>query len=120
MIQYYQTGRTRAYGTPGGIDAVTIWGPNKRMRSNSVKKIGISELKAHIARWLQWVRRGGVLTVTRRGEPVARVEPVPVKLGNGLVVWKATRKASEIRMPTPLRKRVDSLKYLLEDRNSGR
>ncbi len=41
-----------------------------------MENIGVSEAKAHLPRLLERVMRGGSLTITRRGHPVARLVPV--------------------------------------------
>jgi prevent-host-death family protein len=41
------------------------------------RKVGMFDLRARLGRWLDRVQRGETLVVTRRGEPVARIVPLP-------------------------------------------
>lgn len=89
----------------------------KKPDSNMVK---IAEFKARLSEFLRSVRRGNSLTIMDRNTPIARVTPLETMGSGGLVIRPATKKASEIKLSPPLKKRIDSLKYLLEDRESGR
>ena len=40
-------------------------------------EIGIRELKAHLSQYLDRVERGEVISVSRRGKPVAQITPPP-------------------------------------------
>lgn len=40
-------------------------------------EIGIRELKAHLSEYLGRVERGEVISVSRRGKPVAQIAPLP-------------------------------------------
>lgn len=42
--------------------------------------VGVRELKLHLTQYLARVRAGESLTVTTRGKPVARIEPIEKKL----------------------------------------
>lgn len=41
-----------------------------------MEKVGIRELKNHLAHYLRAVQKGQAITVTRRGEPIARLVPL--------------------------------------------
>lgn len=42
-----------------------------------MKAVSVSELKAHLSRYLREVRRGGEIQVLERGVPVARLSRLP-------------------------------------------
>ena len=42
-----------------------------------MKTVSITELKAHLSKYLREVRRGGEIHVLERGVPVARLTPLP-------------------------------------------
>lgn len=42
-----------------------------------MKTVSISELKAHLSKYLREIRRGGEVQVLDRGVPVARLSPLP-------------------------------------------
>jgi prevent-host-death family protein len=79
-------------------------------------KVGIADLKAHLSEHLRKVRAGGTITVVDRDTPVARIVPYDVE--PPLQIRRATRKASDRRLPPPPAKRTDSLAVLLDDRSS--
>ena len=83
--------------------------------------VKIAEFKARLSHYLRTVRAGHALTVMDRQTPIARLTPINTG-GNdgGLVIRKATKKPSEVKLPSPLKKKVDLVKLLLEDRESGR
>jgi len=89
----------------------------KNPQRNSVK---IAEFKAHLSQYLREVRAGQTLTVMDRNTPVAFVSPAEKNDPDGLIVRKATRKWSDVKIPPPLKTDVDIVKILLEDRESGR
>jgi len=41
-----------------------------------MENVGIRELKNHLTHYLRAVRRGGAITVTAHGKPVARLVPI--------------------------------------------
>lgn len=84
-----------------------------------MKRVGITDLKAHLSGHLRTVRKGETLLVMDRGTPVARIVPA-AEPHAGLVVRPATRDLQSVkrmlkRLP-PLNLPVDSLTLLLEDR----
>jgi prevent-host-death family protein len=42
-----------------------------------MEKVGVRELKNHLAHYLRTVRKGRAIIVTKRGEPIARLVPLP-------------------------------------------
>ena len=75
--------------------------------------VGIAELKAHLSEHLRSVRNGDSLTVLDRNTPIARIVPyaaIPLE------VRKATRRPGDLKLPSKLAKRTDSLAVLVEDR----
>ncbi len=43
---------------------------------DDVVSVGVRELKAHWSRYGTIVKKGGTVTITRRGEPVAELRPI--------------------------------------------
>jgi len=81
-----------------------------------MNKVGIADLKAHLSEHLRKVRAGRTLTVVDRDTPVAQI--IPYDAEAPLEVRRATRKASDLRLPPPASSRADSLSILLQDRAS--
>jgi prevent-host-death family protein len=77
-------------------------------------RVGIAELRAHLSEHLRRVRGGRTLTVFDRDTPVARI--VPYDAEASLKIRRATRRPSELRLPSPPPGKTDSLAALLEDR----
>lgn len=90
------------------------------MSMNTVPRntVRIAELKANLSAFLREVRRGHALTVLDRETPVARL--LPYADHDVLIVRRPTLSAKDIRLPKAPRRRTNSLKILLEDRQSGR
>lgn len=89
------------------------------MRSSKEPSVRIAEFKAHLSRYLRDVRRGHSLTLLDRETPIARILPYPPSPGK-LTVRKPIRSIKEVRLPPPIRKRLNSLKALLEERPKER
>ena len=70
-----------------------------------LSRIGIRELREDLSRAIQRVRRGDVLEVTDRGQPVARIVPI-VPTAGALADLIAARKVRPARaasaLPPPL------------------
>lgn len=81
-----------------------------------MSKVGIADLKARLSQHLRRVRRGHTIIVLDRDTPVARI--VPYDSESPLEVRRATKKASQLRLPPPPSAPTDSLKLLLQDRAS--
>jgi len=101
------------------IANMTTCGHNVVMKRKPDKSVKIAEFKAHLSQYLQGVREGNVLMVMDRQTPVALVAPVDEPRGRVVIARKPTGKWSDIKLPAPLKKPVDSVKFLLEDRESS-
>lgn len=70
-------------------------------------EVGIRELKNALSRYIERVESGEIVTVTKRGKPVARVIPAGISPGmaklieEGVVKWSG-KKISQLPEPTPL------------------
>jgi prevent-host-death family protein len=69
-------------------------------------EVGIRELKQHLSQYVAMARRGESITVTDRGTPVARLEPLEVAsppealrhlVESGKLIWKPP---SRLKPPT--------------------
>ena len=89
------------------------------MTTKGEKTVKVAELKARLSAYLRAARRGHPVTVCDRDTPVARLVPYEVE-GEALSVRRPLRRLREVTMPPPLRRRVDSLAVLLEERQSTR
>ncbi len=81
--------------------------------------VKIAEFKSHLSQYIKNVRKGHAITLLDRETPVARVLPYPIMQGR-LTIRKPRRKVKEIRLPPLLKKGIDSLSVLLEERQPGR
>jgi prevent-host-death family protein len=84
-----------------------------------MKDARVAEFKAKLSEYLRLVRRGQVVTVYDRNEPIARV--VPYVSSGPLVVREAVRRyrtLKEIPLPPPLKLDGDIVDVLLDDRRS--
>lgn len=81
-----------------------------------MSKVRIADLKARLSEHLRKVRNGSTLTVFDRDTPVARI--VPYEANAPLEIRRATRKPSQMRLPSPPATPTDSLSVLLQDRAS--
>jgi prevent-host-death family protein len=77
-------------------------------------KVGIAKLKARLSEHLKRVRKGETITVMDRDTPIAKI--VPFEDGPPLIIKPAKGRLHDVQLPPPPRKRVDSLKALLEER----
>ena len=79
--------------------------------------VSTAELKTHLGRYLQMVRKGETIDVTSHRHPIARL--VPCSPENHPEVIEPTRPIEELKNLTavPLRKPVDGVSLLLEDRS---
>ncbi len=86
-----------------------------------MKQVGIAELKARLSEYLRAVRGGQTITVLDRDIPVAQI--VPIAKGSGLRVQKPAAGAAalnRVRLPKPLKSRIEVVDLLLEERQSHR
>jgi prevent-host-death family protein len=84
-----------------------------------MKDARVAEFKAKLSEYLRLVRRGHVVTIFDRNEPIARV--VPYVSSGPLVVREAVRRyrtLKEIPLPPPLKLDSDIVDVLLDDRRS--
>ena len=115
-----------AFGKPGAVDDLESLADRanfqvhvflSKMTSHdhnmAMKGIGIAELKARLSEHLRLVRKGRTLTVLDRDTPIARIVPYQSEV---LEVRRATRRASEIKLPSRAVRPTDSLAILLSDR----
>ena len=75
--------------------------------------VKIAELKARLSEHLRTVRNGGTLTVLDRDTPIARIVPYAAP---PLELRKAKRRPRDLKLPSKLAKRTDSVAIVLEDR----
>ena len=78
----------------------------------------MATLKAHLSEHLRRVRRGETITVMDRETPIARI--VPYEEGPPLIIRPAARRLHDIPLPRPIKRPVDSLAALLEERQNHR
>ena len=90
----------------------------------------VSDLKAHLSAWLEWVKAGGEILVTDRGQPVAKLVPVPAPesgdertaalLRAGVVRTEAQPLPREFwTAPRPAVANNAALRALLDERDEG-
>lgn len=95
---------------------MTISSPNMAMRS-----VRIAELKARLSEYLRAVRRGETIAVLDRETPVAQI--IPVRERSTLRVRKpapGTPPPNRVRLPPPVKVKVDIVQLLLEERQGHR
>jgi prevent-host-death family protein len=80
---------------------------------------GIAELKARLSEYLRAVRRGHAVTVLDRDTPVARLVPYDGE-DHRLSSRKPAVRLQDVPLPRPLRRRIDSVAALLEERQQAR
>jgi prevent-host-death family protein len=84
--------------------------------------VRIADLKARLSEHLRSVRRGRILTVLDRDKPVARI--IPYDGEPRLLSIRSPRPGTpplgRLKMPPPLRTRVDIVKLLAEERQPER
>jgi prevent-host-death family protein len=83
-----------------------------------MKRVKIAELKDQLSRHLREVERGGVVEVTDRDRPIARIVPVGRAEGStALILPKRPFPSIRGRHP-PARWRLSSTDLLLEERQA--
>ena len=84
-----------------------------------MKRVKIAELKDQLSRHLRDVERGGVVEVTDRDRPIARIVPVGRAEGSSaLILPKRPFPSIRGRRHPPARWRVSSTDLLLEERQA--
>lgn len=85
----------------------------------TMKTVGVAELKARLSEYLRAVRKGHDVTVMDRDQPIARL--IPYAASGSLVIREPAAGYStlgEIPLPPPVRRNVDAVALLLEDRRA--
>ena len=86
-----------------------------------MKAVRIAELKSRLSEYLRAVRNGETISVLDRETPVAQI--VPVREGVALRIRKPVPGApppNRVRLPKPLKLKVDIVDLLLEERQGHR
>ena len=88
----------------------------------TMSNVRIADLKSHLSEHLRKVRAGRSLTILDRDTPIARVVPWE---GGGLSLkvrppLSGAPKLHRVKLPAPLRARVDIVKLLMEERQGDR
>jgi prevent-host-death family protein len=87
-----------------------------------METVRIADLKARLSEHLRAVRRGRTLTILDRDRPIARI--IPYNGERRLLSIRSPRPGtpplSRLKMPPPLRTRVDIVALLAEERQSER
>lgn len=87
-----------------------------------MKKVGIAQLKARLSEHLRNVRRGESYAVMDRQTPIARLLPYGAA-SEPLRVRKPLRRVprlQDVRLPPPLKLKVDPVALLIEERQVER
>ncbi len=79
----------------------------------------MADFKAHLSRYMRDVRHGLRLTLLDRHMPVALVVPYSGNAGK-LTVRPALRSPGEVKLPAPMKKKVDVVRYAAEERQRYR
>jgi len=97
-----------------------------------MKSAKVSELKANLSRYLARVKRGEEVVVTERGEPIAKLVPLPPAEDAEMARLRRMEQEGLVRIgtgklpadfwdwPRPADPEGRLLKALLEDRETGR
>ncbi len=86
-----------------------------------MKQVRIAELKSHLSQYLRAVRDGQTIAVLDRDTPVAHI--VPIAAAPGLKIRKplpGAPKLNRVRLPKPLKIKLDIVDLLLEERQNHR
>ncbi|HEX9501299.1 MAG TPA: type II toxin-antitoxin system prevent-host-death family antitoxin [Thermoanaerobaculia bacterium] len=81
------------------------------------KRVKISELKAHLSKYLRHVRRGHTVEIMDRDTPVARVVPYEER-PSGLVVRPAIGRMRDLKIPRGRKIKTDIVALIREDRDA--
>jgi len=79
----------------------------------------MADFKAHLSRYIRGVRQGHPITLLDRQTPVAQVVPYSAN-NHKLATRPALRKPSQVKLPSPLGKAVDVVRYAAEERQRYR
>ena len=89
------------------------------MKKSRERTVRVAELKARLSEYLRAARKGLEVTVYDRETPVARIVPVDTPAG-ALGVRQPSRGLHDVRFPAPIKRPIDSLAALLEERQASR
>lgn len=89
------------------------------MSKDRERTVRVAELKARLSEYLRAARRGQAVTVCDRETPVARLVPIDPVI-SALGVRLPVHGLHDVPLPPPLRKPVDSLAALHEERQASR
>jgi prevent-host-death family protein len=87
----------------------------------AMKRVRIAELKARLSEYLRAVRRGETIAVLDRETPIAHI--VPVHERPALRIRKpapGTPPPNRVKLPKPLKLKIDVVDLLLEERQGSR
>ena len=79
-----------------------------------MKSASVTDLENNLGGYLELVRNGESLLITERGVAVARIEPVPARLGGGQIPKWLIEKT-----PVKLKVEVSVVQALLDERDSS-
>ncbi len=79
----------------------------------------IADLKARLSYYLRAVRRGSTVTVLDRETPIAQIVPMR-KPGLRVQTKPEAPPPNRVRLPKPLRLKIDVVELLLEERQRQR
>jgi prevent-host-death family protein len=86
-----------------------------------MKQVGIAQLKARLSEYLRAVRRGETIAVLDRETLIAQI--IPVRERSALRVRRppaGTPPPGRVRLPKPVKLKMDVVQLLLEERQSRR
>jgi prevent-host-death family protein len=86
-----------------------------------MKQVRIAELKSHLSHYLRAVRGGQTIAVLDRDTPVANI--VPIDEAPKLKIRKplpGAPRLNRVRLPKPLKIKIDVVELLLEERQRHR
>lgn len=89
------------------------------MDSHHPVRVGVAEFKARLSAFLRGVRRGHAVTLYDRDTPIARVVPY-AEPNVRLVIRPARGALHDVPLPPPLRRPVNVLAALAEERAERR
>jgi len=82
-----------------------------------MKAVRIADLKSHLSQHLRDVRAGNSVTILDRETPVARL--LPIDSGDDVTITSPAKGAAglaSVKLPRPVKIKVDAVRFLLEDR----
>ncbi len=89
------------------------------MKKPSERPVRVATLKAKLSEYIRAVRKGHPVVVYDRDTPVARIVPYEA-VQEPLSVRRPLLSLHDVSLPAPLAKKVDSLRDLMQERQSSR